>query len=110
MKPKRYKKRGGWIPVVLGLAAFAVAAVLVLQGVSRASSVSDQEELELAQRAVRQAAVSCYALEGAYPATYQDLKDRSGIAVNDEKYAVFYEIFASNIMPEFTVTERWKSP
>ena len=96
--------------MVLGLAAFLVAAALVLQGVGRASAVSDREELELARRAVRQAAVSCYALEGAYPATYQDLKERCGIAVNEEKYAVFYEIFASNIMPEITVTERWGAP
>ena len=110
MRPKRYKKRWGWVPVVLGLAAFAVAAALVLQGLGRASAVSDQEELELAGRAIRQAAVSCYALDGAYPATYQELKDRCAIAVNEEKYAVFYEIFASNIMPEITVTERWRTP
>ena len=96
--------------MVLGLAVFAVLAVLIIQGVGRASSVSNREELELAQRAVRQAAVSCYAMEGAYPATFQDLKDRSGIAVNEEKYAIFYEIFASNIMPEITVTERWGAP
>ena len=110
MRPKRYKKRWGWVPVILGLAAFAAAAALVLQGVGRASSVSDREELELAGRAVRQAAVSCYALDGAYPATYQDLKDRCAIAVNEEKYTVFYEIFASNIMPEITVTERQVTP
>ena len=110
MGRKRYRKRWGWVPVVLGLAAFAVAAALVLQGLGRASSVSDREELELAERAIRQAAVSCYAMDGAYPATYQDLKDRCSIAVNEEKYAVFYEIFASNIMPEITVTERWGTP
>ena len=107
---RRYKTRGGWVPVVLGLAVFAVLALLIIQGVGRASSVSNREELDLAQRAVRQAAVSCYAMEGAYPATFQELKDRSGIAVNEEKYAVFYEIFASNIMPEITVTERWGAP
>ena len=49
MRPKRYKKRWSWVPVVLGLAAFAVAAALVLQGLGRASSVSDREELELAE-------------------------------------------------------------
>lgn len=110
MRRKRYKKRWGWVPVVLGLAAFVAASALVLQGVGRASAVSDREELDLARRAIRQAAVSCYALEGAYPATYQDLKDNCAIAVNEEKYAVFYEIFASNIMPEITVTERWRTP
>ena len=55
---------------------------------------------------MRRAAVSCYALEGAYPATYADLKARSGVAVDERKYKVFYEIFASNIMPEITVVRR----
>ena len=59
---------------------------------------------------MRQAAVSCYALKGAYTATYEDLKSSSGVAVDEEKYVVFYEIFASNIMPEITVVERWVEP
>ena len=94
----------------MGLVVFVLVAVLIIQGIGRASSVSDREELELAERAIRQAAVSCYAMDGAYPATFQDLKDRCSIAVNEEKFAVFYEIFASNIMPEITVTERWGTP
>ena len=65
---------------------------------------------ELARRALRQAAVSCYAMEGAYPASYEELKARTGLAIDEEKYAVFYEVFASNIMPEITVTERWGTP
>ena len=74
--------------------------------VREASEVSDREGLRLAEQAVRQAAVSCYALEGTYPATYEDLKRSSGIAVDEEKYSVFYDIFASNIMPDITVLER----
>ena len=49
-------------------------------------------------------------MEGAYPASYDALKARTGLAINEEKYAVFYEVFASNIMPEITVTERWGAP
>lgn len=94
----------------MGVVIFAVLAVLIIQGIGRASSVSDQEELDMARRAIRQAAVSCYAMEGAYPASYEDLKARTGLAVDEEKYAIFYEVFASNIMPEITVTERWGAP
>ena len=107
---RRYKKRGKWVPAVLGLVVFVLVAVLIIQGIGRASSVSDREELELARRAIRQAAVSCYAMEGAYPASYEELKARTGLAIDEEKYAVFYEVFASNIMPEITVTERWGAP
>lgn len=103
---KRYQNKTAWIPLVLGLLLFAAVAVWMIRGVREAAEVSDREGLRMAEQAVRQAAVSVYALEGAYPATYEDLKAYSGIAVDEERYVVFYEIFASNIMPEITVIER----
>ena len=60
----------------------------------------------MAQEEVDRAVVSCYSLEGVYPATYEDLKAKSGLAIDEEKYAVFYDIFASNIRPTVTVVER----
>ena len=96
----------GWLPVIVSLLVFSVIAAWMLHGVHEASEVSDREGLRMAERAVREAAVSVYALEGAYPSSYEDLRARSGIAVDDEKYMVFYEIFASNIFPEITVLER----
>lgn len=110
MRKKRYGSRTAWVSVVLGLVLFAAVAVWMVRGVGEAARVSDQEGLRMAEQAVRQAAVSCYALEGAYPANYEDLKQRSGIAVDEEKYVVFYEIFADNIMPDITVLERQVEP
>ncbi len=103
---RNYRNRGVWLSVLLGLCVFAIVAAIVLSAVSRASEASDREGLKLAEDAIRKAAVSVYALEGAYPATYEDLKAQSGIAVDEEKYIVQYEIFASNIMPEITVLDR----
>ena len=100
------KRLLSWVPTVLGLLVFAAVAAWMVLGVREASEVSDREGLRLAEQAVRQAAVSCYALEGTYPATYEELKRSSGIAVDEEKYSVFYDIFASNIMPDITVLER----
>ena len=110
MRKRYHKSRGFWASTLLGLALFAAAAAWMLQGVRQAARVSDEEELRMAEQAVRQAAVSCYALEGAYPASYADLKQRSGVAVDEERYIVFYEIFASNIMPDVTVLERQVAP
>ena len=110
MRKRYHKSRGFWASTLLGLALFAAAAAWMLQGVRQAARVSDEEGLRMAEQAVRQAAVSCYALEGAYPASYADLKQRSGVAVDEERYIVFYEIFASNIMPDVTVLERQVPP
>ena len=90
----------------LGLALFVGVLLWVVSGIRSASAISDREGLRMAERAVRQAAVSIYAMEGAYPATYEELKAESGIAVDEEKYAVFYDIFASNLMPEITVVPK----
>ena len=110
MRQRYHKSRGFWASTLLGLALFAAAAAWMLQGVRQAARVSDEEGLRMAEQAVRQAAVSCYALEGAYPASYADLKQRSGVAVDEERYIIFYEIFASNIMPDVTVLERQVAP
>lgn len=107
---KRYRSSRFWISTALGAALFIGVAVWALCGVREASALSEREGLRMAERAVRQAAVSVYALDGAYPATYEDLKARSGVAVNEEKYVVFYDVFASNLMPEITVTARRAEP
>lgn len=107
---KRYSDRRAWLPVILGVLLFAAVAVWMVRGVHEASELSDREGLRMAEQAVRQAAVSVYALEGAYPASYEDLKDRSGLAVDEGKYIVAYDIFASNVMPEITVMERRAMP
>ena len=103
---RRYRTKNTWLPSLLWLLMFAVAAAFVMRGVERTAELSERDGLRAAETAVRQAAVSCYALEGAYPPSYEELKRRSGIALDEKDYVVFYEIFASNIMPEVTVLRR----
>ena len=100
------RKHTSWIPLALGMALFAAIAVWMVRGVQDAARLSDEEGLRLAQEAIERAVVSCYSLEGVYPATYEDLKAKSGLAVDEEKYIVIYEIFASNIRPSVIVMER----
>ena len=106
MKKRKYVPRWSWVPLALGVALFAVIAFWVVRGVREAARVSDEEGLRMAREAIERAVISCYSLEGVYPATYDELKEKSGLAVNEEKYIVFYEVFASNIRPSVTVMER----
>ncbi len=108
MRKRKYASRWSWVPMALGLLLFIAAAVWMVKGVQEAAAVSDREGLRMAQEAANRAVVSCYALEGVYPATYEDLKAKSGLAIDEERYAVFYEIFASNMRPSVTVVERWE--
>ena len=86
---------------------FAAVAVWVVQGVREAVRLSDEEGLRMAQESIERAVVSCYSLEGVYPASYEDLKAKSGLAIDEDKYVIFYDIFASNMRPSVTVMERW---
>jgi len=104
------KKKWNWLPLISGAAVFAAIAVWVVLGLRQAAESSDREGLRMAEQSIRRAAVSCYAVEGAYPATYEQLKEWSGIQVDEERYAVFYDIFATNIMPDITVVERGGEP
>lgn len=55
------------------------------------------------EKALRRAAVACYAAEGVYPPTLEYLTEHYGVQVNTDRYNVFYEVFAENLMPEITV-------
>ncbi len=100
------RRKWNGLSLILGTLVFVAIAVWVAVGLRQAAVSSEREGLRLAEQSIRRAAVSCYAVEGAYPATYDQLKEWSGIQVDEERYAVFYEIFASNIMPDITVVER----
>lgn len=53
--------------------------------------------------AVLQAAVQCYAVEGAYPPSLTYLEENYGLQINREAYQVTYLTFASNVMPDIMV-------
>lgn len=104
MKKKNWKTKHSapiWTAVV-----FALILVCVLYGLQNTSGAVNEAGRKSAEEAVRRAAVTCYALEGAYPESYSYLRDRYGVHVNEKYYDVHYSVFASNLMPEITVTER----
>ena len=71
----------------------AIAGVLVY-GLNEAAASSGAEAKRIAE------------LEGSYPETYGYLRDNYGLQIDEDRFIVHYEIFASNIMPDITVIER----
>lgn len=89
-------------------AAAAVVAVLLwfftaLNQLGLGQSQEGQQQLETA---LRRGAVACYAAEGIYPPTLEYLTEHYGIQIDENRFRVFYEIFADNLMPDITVLER----
>lgn len=99
----RERRRPGLI-----LLPVAVAAVLLLflTGLSNLDRDRAEEGRQQLEQAIRRGAAACYAAEGIYPPDVEYLEEHYGLQIDEERYAVFYEVFASNLMPDITVLER----
>ena len=94
------------IPIFL-LPLLAVAVLLVfltsLSNLERGRSEEGKRQLE---DALRRASVACYAAEGIYPPNLDYLREHYGIQIDETRYMVVYDVFASNLMPDITVLEQ----
>ena len=63
----------------------------------------DREGAETLRSAIARASVQCYAIEGRYPPSVRYLEENYGIRIDWNRFYVYYEGFASNIMPDITV-------
>jgi len=87
------------IPVLISI-AFVAAFTFFL---TRADRRAADEGLNATFDSLRRAAVQCYALDGAYPADLDDLIVRGGVTPDLNRYVVYYEFVASNLLPDITV-------
>ena len=88
---------------------FVIAAVLLvitLVSLGNLSGGSRAEEKQQLEDALRRAALSCYASQGFYPPDLEYITSRYGIQIDREHFAVFYEVFAENMMPQINVVVR----
>jgi len=103
------KRKSPWKGLLKGLLLPAAAAVVLLFFASALNSLDsgrEAEGLRQLEDALQRGCVACYAAEGAYPPTLEYLRDRYGVQVDEERYTVYYDIFAENLMPNITVLEK----
>ena len=104
MKKHPFKKKYLW--VVVSIVSVVVIGLVFLFAIGRLGSKQAAEGRKQLQTALRRSAVACYAAEGIYPPDLDYLCTHYGVQIDDERYHVFYEIFADNLMPDITVLER----
>ena len=92
------------------IVAIVLAMVLLLAGtvaaINSMVSAGDAGEVRMVQDAVKNAALTCFAVEGAYPSELSYLRENYGLSYDESRYHVVYEAFASNQMPRILVTVR----
>ena len=91
------------------VAAILIFVALILAFVLLVNNITGKgtgRELEIVRDAVKNAALTCYAVEGMYPEDLTYLREHYNLSYNEERYIVFYKPFASNLMPSIKVVER----
>ena len=89
--------------LLLMAAVFTALFLCAVYMLDYMNDASEKVQLEMVERAVIDAAVTCYAIEGAYPKELQYLIENYGLFYDHEHFVVFYDSFASNITPEVRV-------
>ena len=90
------------IAVLLLMALLIVGAWRL---VSRVDTAQDRAQTQFVRDAVRNAALTCYAVEGAYPESLEHLRSNYGLAYDEDRYRVHYDAFSVNLVPEIFVVE-----
>ncbi len=88
---------------LLLIAAVLAGAIFLVNGISTAQETA---ETEIVRSAVKNAALTCYAVEGAYPEDIEYLREHYRLAYDEERYLITYDAFASNMIPDIWVTEK----
>ena len=91
---------------LIKLAAIAVVLIAAVLLVNRIGTAQDSAETDIVRNAVKNAALTCYAVEGAYPDDVEYLREHYHLAYDEDRYLITYDAFASNMIPDIFVTER----
>lgn len=88
---------------IIGPLAMFIAVLVIVININqdKVGEMYDREnEIE---EIIRQYAVACYAQEGAYPKDIRYLEENYGLIIDEAKYYYYYDLFASNLMPDIEV-------
>lgn len=99
---KKRKEVNRLIYLVLVLAAGA----WVYYSLSTMQEKLNKEGVIRLEDAIERAAVSCYSMEGMYPASVDYLQEHYGLYIDSDKYHVSYESMGANLKPEIKVYQR----
>lgn len=92
-----------WKGYLFGVVCFGAVLCYCMGGLLGYLKKGSSENAAVLEAAISRAVVQCYAIEGIYPPSVEYLEENYGIVIDREQYAVFYDGFASNIMPQISV-------
>lgn len=101
-KIKKYKQ------IIINIVIIAAVIIYILINLTNTSKNLAEKEIIRLQKALENAAVTCFSIEGFYPSNIDYLLENYGIVVDDDKYNVFYETQGANFKPRIIVFRKGK--
>lgn len=97
------KKRIATYGLLRSLAVFALVVLLFCLAADSVERRTSDREAAYLEDAVRDKAVYCYSVEGAYPENVEYIEKHYGLVYDKDSYYIGYRLQASNLMPEITI-------
>ena len=98
------RKKWGFLSGCAGCGVvFAMVLGFYLTGADGFLTRAQEENAKNLQESMIRACVQCYVIEGKYPPGIGYLEKYYGIWMDKEQYHVFYDGFASNLLPDIVV-------
>lgn len=97
---RKNRKRIGTAIAMIAMIGCYIAAACIGGG------KATEEARQHLENAVRQAAVTCYAVEGRYPEDLDTLIKDYALRYDKESYIIWYDCFADNVIPDIEVSIR----
>ena len=94
------------LSILLAPVGSLAAVPWLATAVSDLASGQDEEAMQELEESLRRSAVACYAAEGVYPPDLAYLEEHYGVQIDEKRFVVYYDAFASNMMPDITVLEK----
>lgn len=98
--PKRRSSLPGYLFSILLL---GLILYLFIGSVGAMQNRTQEDQLKALTEAIRRASVQCYSIEGRYPPSVEYLEENYAVVIDRNRYNVFYDGWASNVMPDITV-------
>ena len=89
--------------ILFTVVILAVVILFFYAAVGGASGKADSSSAASLEKAIKKAAVQCYAIEGFYPPDVTYLESHYGIIIDQKKYVVDYRCEGENLIPTVSV-------
>lgn len=92
--------------LIFKVALFFVVIVVFINAFSNMSLVNEDESKKILEKSIDRAITNCYAIEGVYPPDFDYIEKNYNVHVDDSRYYVDYQVFASNVRPIVVIAQR----